>query len=107
MWNRACPMCFVKLPSALVLAQSEELVCPSCHTELELSRPSRVLAAVTGLLGGAAGASTVVTRGVHGGWALGVVAAVLAFGAAAALTLLLVSDVAVRPEVAAAFPHPH
>jgi hypothetical protein len=48
MGNRACPLCFAKLPRSLVLTRSEDLACPSCHALLELSRSSRVLSAFVG-----------------------------------------------------------
>ena len=105
MWNRACPLCFAKVPRPLVLSRSEDLACPSCHAQLELSRPSRVLGAIAGLLAGYVAAAMVFGRTVPGSWALALLAAVLAFGAGSVLALLFLSDLAVRPQEAAAFPH--
>jgi hypothetical protein len=99
MWNRACPLCFVKVPRALVLARSEDFACPSCHARLELSRPSRVLGAIAGLLAGFLAAS------VRESWALSFLAAVLAFGAGSVLALVFLADLAVRPKEAPSFPH--
>ena len=107
MWNRACPLCFAKVPRALVLSNSEDLACPSCHARLELSRPSRVLGAITGWLAGYVAASMLFERNVRGGWALGLLAAVLAFGGGSALALFFLSDLVVRPKETAAFPHAH
>lgn len=89
------------------MSKSEEVTCPSCRAELELSRPSRVLGAFVGLLAGFLAASIVSHRGIPGGWAAGLLAAILAFGAGSGAALLFLSDLVVRPKEAAAFPHPH
>ena len=106
MWNRACPLCFAKLPRGLALSRSDDLVCPSCHAELELSRPSRVLGALAGLAVGFVATSWVSERGVRGAWFLGLLAAVLAFAAGSVAVLFFLSDFVVRPKEAAAYPHP-
>ena len=107
MWNRACPLCFAKVPRGVVLSKSGDLSCPSCRAELELARVSRVLGAFVGLLAGYLAVSYVSHRGVPGGWAAGLLAAVLAFGVGSVVALLFLSDLVVRPKEAAAFPHPH
>lgn len=107
MWNRACPLCFAKVPRELVLSKSEELMCPSCRAGLELSRPSRVLGALVGAAAGYLAAAWVSERAIHGAWAVGLLAAVLAFGAGSVLALFFLSDLVVRPKEAAALPHPH
>jgi hypothetical protein len=108
MENRTCPRCFVKLPPGAVLARSEELVCPACHTELELSRGSRVLAALVGLCAGYAAASFGEIAFPSAAWVVAVALAVLAYGIASAVLLYVFSDVVVRPKAAAAaFPHAH
>ena len=107
MWNRACPLCFAKVPRALVLSKSEELACPSCRAQLELSRPSRVVGSLVGLLAGFLVASWLSERLMHGTWALGLLAAVLAFAAGSVLALFFLSDLVVRPKEASTFPHPH
>jgi|SRR3974390_790990 len=107
MSNRACPLCFAKVPRALLLSRSEELECPSCHTKLELSRPSRVLDAFVGVLAGFFAASAVTGAGRPAAWVLAMPSAVLAFGIASALVLFLLSDLVVRPKETPSFPHPH
>src|SRR5215470_2445136 len=107
MWNRACTLCFAKVPRGLVLSRSEGMTCPSCHAELELSRPSRVLGSFVGVAAGFAAASLVFDRGTRGGWALSLLAAVLAFAAGSVAALFFLSDLVVRPKEAAAYPHPH
>lgn len=107
MWNRACPLCFVKVPRSLLLARSDHFACPSCHAQLELSRPSRVFGAMAGLLAGSVAASAVFDGAVRGSWALSLLAAVLAFGAGSVLALVFLADLAVRAKEAASFPHQH
>ena len=105
---RACPLCFTRIPRTLVLARSNDLVCPACHTQLELSRPSRVLGSFMGIL-----AAWIVFHLAHTtnplvNWTLPILAAILAFGFAAALALLLASDLVVRSPVghiSTPFPH--
>lgn len=108
MWNRACPLCFVKLPRASVLAHSDELVCPSCHTPLEISRPSRVLAATVGLIAAYVAAQIVVLAAPSAAWFTSIVAAVLGYGLGSALVLYFLSDLVVRPKSEPAhFPQTH
>ena len=108
MWSRSCPLCFVKLPPTKILAHSGNLVCPSCHTALEVSRPSRVFSAFLGLIAGYLAAETVALVMAKAAWIVTVVAAVLAYGAVSALVLYLVADLVVQPNpMATAFPHAH
>lgn len=108
MWNRACPLCFAKVPRSLVLSHSEELVCPACQTHLEISRPSRVLGSAVGGL--TAFAATHVARFllVTGNWILPLASAVFGFGLGSAVVLLFVCDLIVQPKhEPASFPHSH
>ncbi len=98
MWNRACPLCFTKLPRILVLTRGDELTCPSCATPLELSRASRVLGAAAGLTAAFVAAHAVWDLSVKGRWALPVVAATLAYGIAAALVVYFLADLVVQPK---------
>jgi len=107
MWNRACPLCFAKVPRTLVLSRSEDVACPSCRAELELSRPSRVFGSCAGVLAAFLATSWVFDRGIRGAWALGLLVAVLAFAGASAVALFFWSDLVVRPKEPAAFSHPH
>ncbi len=108
MENHACPLCFAKVPRTLILTKTLELDCPACHATLEVSRSSRVLASLVGILA----AFVVVHLGgrVSGtaGWTLPIVAAVMAFGICAALVLFVFSELAVRPKISpTVFPHIH
>jgi hypothetical protein len=107
MWNRACPLCFAKVPRGTVLSKSEDLICPSCRAELELSRVSRVLGAFVGLLAGYLAAALVSLGGFSGGWATGLLATVLAFGVGSLAALFFLSDLVVRPKEATAFARLH
>ena len=108
MGNRGCPLCFVKLSRASVVVDSDQLVCPSCHTPLELSRPSRVMAATVGLIAAYFSAQLVLIAGFRTAWFTAPAAAVLAYAVGSALFLCFLSDLVARPEPAAApFPQIH
>ena len=97
MWNRVCPLCFAKVPRTLVMTQADELTCPSCHAQLELSRPSRVLDAFVGLLFGFTAFHFVLLSSSRGSWFVSLIVAILAYGLGSAGTLLFFSDLVVRP----------
>lgn len=98
MANRLCPLCFVKVPPGSVLARSNDLVCPSCHSELELSRYSRVLAALLGVVAAFLAVRFTLIAQPASAWVLAVVAAVLAYGIVSALFLYFLSDLVIRPQ---------
>jgi LSD1 subclass zinc finger protein len=93
MWNRACPLCFTRVPRSLVLTRGENLVCPSCRAPLELSRASRVLGAICGLLLAILTVRVILDSTVPGQWAWTVVGAVLAYGVGSAVILYFLADV--------------
>jgi len=106
MWNRSCPLCFVRLPRATILARSDNLICPSCRSILEISRPSRVFGALGGLIAGYFGGEIATIAAPRAAWFLAVVAAVLAYGIVSALVLYAVADLVVqRKPLGTAFPH--
>jgi type III secretory pathway component EscS len=98
MWNRACPLCFAKVPRSLVLTRGDDLICPSCHTVLELSRPSRILAAVVGLLVALLAAPCLFGGSQALPWVMPILGAVLGYGAASALVLFYLADLVVQPK---------
>lgn len=107
MWNRTCPLCFAKVSRFLVLSRSNDLICPACHSPLELSRYSRLLASFVGFL---AGLLVFHLHLPHTGanWVLRPVAVFIAFGLGSALLLFLVADLVVRPNPpSTSFPHAH
>ena len=107
MASRSCPLCFVKLSRASVLARSDELICPSCHSALELSRTSRATAALLGLVVAYAATHLAISGFRGAAWLLAVVAAVLGYGFGSALFLFFLSDLVVRPKPPATFPQIH
>jgi membrane protein YdbS with pleckstrin-like domain len=108
MSNRSCPLCFVKLSRGAVLVRSGNLVCPSCHTCLELSRLSRVTAAFFGLAVAFATVWLLLNGQPKAGWCLAPIAAVLAYGLGSALYLFVLPDLVVYPRPPGeAFPHGH
>lgn len=108
MSNRACPLCFAKVPRTLVLTRADDLACPSCHALLELSRSSRVLSALVGLLAGFALVHIVFDVSTTGRWALPMVGGILAYALTSALALFFLSDLVVQPKPPAGHsPHSH
>ena len=109
MWNRACPLCFVKMSRFQVLALSNEMSCPACHAELELSRSSRLLSSLVGIVVGAAIFHVAHTTNPMARWIWPIVAAFLSFGFASAGVLIVSADLVVRPQPShsSVFPHSH
>lgn len=95
---RTCPLCFGKAPAGAAAAQSDGLECPGCGQALEVSRPSRVLGALAGIIG--AWIVFRLTRGGNGalGWALPLVYSALAYGIVSALYMMLTADLVVKRE---------
>lgn len=106
MWNRACPMCFVKLSPFLVLSHSNDIVCSACHARLELSRHSRVFSSFAGIVSGMLAFHLLHSATPLGFWALPVVATILAFGFGSALPLFFYTDLVVHASKHPTFPHP-
>ena len=95
MGKRKCPLCFVRVPWTAVLAYSQEFPCPGCHAALELSRFTRVFAGFGGMLG-AFGAVHLADRILPEALrATQVFAAVVAFGVASAICVLIAGDLRV------------
>lgn len=91
-----------------MLTRADELTCPSCHAQLELSRPSKALEAFVGLL-----VAWIAYRVAHLAdgevmWLIPMVSAVLGYAAGSAFALLALADLVVRPKASAGnFPHTH
>jgi hypothetical protein len=107
MWNRACPICFARITRPLALTCSYDITCPTCRSPLELSRQSRLLDSLVGLL--------VALLVFHlplphsgGNWVLRLVGTVLAFCFGSALLLFFAADIVARPRpLSTPFPHSH
>lgn len=96
MGNRACPLCFARVPRSLVLCHSDELQCPACHAALEISRSSRVFASLAGLLAGFVAIGLLSTASETVEWALQVPVGSVGFGIGATALLYFSSDLVVR-----------
>lgn len=90
MWNRTCPLCFVKVRRSLVLARSSRFQCPACGKPLELSRITRLWVSAAGLFGAALSFHWLASH--HLGWLPPVAAGILGFSLFSALSLALASD---------------
>jgi len=101
MWNRACPLCFAKVPRSLLLTRGDELVCPSCRTPLEISRPSRVVGALGGLIAADIAGHEMFFLSPMGRWVLPMTVAILAYGMVSAIVLFFLADLVVQPKPAA------
>ncbi len=113
---RKCPNCFATVPAAKVLVYTNELVCPSCNSPLEVSALSRNISAFAALI-----VAAVVWRiasayysGHPGalGWVLPILFAFLAYSVAAPLVLIFMADLQLRQLrtpalIADAAPHHH
>ena len=107
MWNRACPLCFAKVSRSQLLSRSNDLTCPACHSPLELSLYSRLLASFVGFLAALLVFHLPLPQ-TGANWVLRLVATFLAFGFGSALLLFFLADLAVRPSsVSTSFPHSH
>ena len=106
MWNRVCPMCFTGISRFAVLTCSYDITCPTCRSPLELSRQSRLLDSLVGLL------VALFVFHMHlphtgANWVLCPVATILAFCFGSALLVFFAADLVVRPSpLSTSFPHP-
>jgi hypothetical protein len=93
---RACPVCQKKVPAGLVVAYSDTLECPNCHSPLRLADSSRIIAAFFALAVGFLVWSYVPTSNQSMGWALAVVYPFLAYSFAYAIYLMAFGDLSSR-----------
>ena len=95
MASRMCPHCGNTVPAARVMALSDGMECPHCHTRLELAGGSRMIATTAGLI--VAWLVWWVVRDSTNalGFALPVLLSFLAFGIVSPLVLMFTA--ALRP----------
>jgi hypothetical protein len=110
MGNRACPLCFTRVPHSLVLICPNQLECPACHAALELSRGSQIVSSLAGTIAAFLVVGSVDSLTKTPQWWLQVVSAAVAFGFGSAALLCFFADLVVRPERLSAlrsstFPH--
>jgi hypothetical protein len=98
---RKCPNCFSTVPATKVLVYTNDLVCPTCNSPLQVSALSRNISAFAALI-----VAAIVWRiasayySGHPGaldWVLPVLFAFLAYSLAAPLVLVFVADLQLRP----------
>ena len=105
-----CPYSLTKIPAVTVVTRSYDLVCPSCGKPLEISRISRNIAAIFGLIAGAVAwyLATGESQSHQAlGWVFPVVYAILAYGIVAPVVLMLTADLSLKSEPHAAEIHAH
>jgi hypothetical protein len=108
MWNRACPLCFARLSRTQVLSRSNDLICPACRAQLELSRSSRVLSCFAGIVAATFAYYLAHTANSLVNWTWPMLAAILSFGFSSALVLLFAADLVVPSQPhSVTFPHQH
>ena len=99
MGTRTCPLCFTRVPRTLVLLHTYDMECPTCHAALEVSRGSRVIAALAGLVVAFVAVSFADRISETAEWSFQVVAGCVAFGVGAAAWLFFSADLMVRPKL--------
>jgi|SRR5580658_711564 hypothetical protein len=98
---RKCPNCFSTVPATKVVVYTNDLVCPTCNSPLQVSALSRNISAFAALI---VAAIVYVKSSAHYsqhpgalGWVLPVLFAFLAYSIAAPLVLALVAELQLRP----------
>jgi hypothetical protein len=112
MGTRTCPLCFTRVPRTLVLLHTYDMECRACHAALEVSRGSRVIAALAGLVVAFVAVSFADRISETAEWSFQVVAGCVAFAVGTAAWLFFSADLVVRPKAevpvshsASGFPH--
>jgi len=107
---RTCPYCLKKISSLTIVTHSYDLTCPGCDRPLEISRISRNIASLLGLIAGTiAFYWSAGTSPEHQalGWVFPVLYAIIAFGVVSMLVLLTTADLSIKSEPHHAEPHAH
>jgi hypothetical protein len=94
---RVCPMCQRKVPAGPVVAYSDSLECPYCHSPLRLADSSRIIGAFFALVVGWLVWSYAAPSTENLGWVLPAVYTFLAYSVAYAIYLMATGDLVSRP----------
>jgi hypothetical protein len=94
---RVCPHCLKKVPADPVVAYTDKLVCPHCHTPITVALPSRVIGGFVAL--GVGWLVWIYSRNIGGeaGWVLPTVYTFFAYSVTYTLYLMATADLVVRP----------
>jgi hypothetical protein len=94
---RICPICQSKVPAGSVVAYSDTLECPHCHSPLRVADSSRIIGAFFALaFGWLVWTYAAPPTGIMG-WALPAVYTFLAYSVAYATYLMATGDLVSRP----------
>ena len=94
---RICPHCLKKVPAGPVVAYTDRLECPHCHSPITVGVPSRVIGAFIGLGIGELVWKYVQPMGGEAGWVLPALYAFLAYSVVYTLYLMATADLVMRP----------
>ena len=101
---RICPHCKTEISAANVAAYSNDVVCPTCGSRLEVASGSRTLASVAGLIAGAIAWKLSINASGDLGAVLPTLYAFLAFGVVSPLVLMFTGNLNNAPEIPVAEP---
>jgi hypothetical protein len=93
---RVCPICKKKVSARLVVAYSDTLECPNCHSPLRLADSSRITGAFFGLAVGFLVWSYAAPGDGNMGWVMPIVYSFLAYSAAYAIYLMAFGEIETR-----------
>jgi len=94
---RVCPICQKKVSAGRVVAYSDTLECPHCHSPLRVADSSRILGAFFALAVGLFVWSYTATGNGNMSWVLPVVYTFLAYSAAFMVYLMAAGELVSRP----------
>jgi DNA-directed RNA polymerase subunit RPC12/RpoP len=94
---RVCPVCGKEIPASSVVALTNGLECPHCHSRVEVSDGSRMLPTWIGLVAAYLVGRLSSNAGGPVGFALPELYAILTFGIVTPLALMLTAKLDVAP----------
>jgi len=94
---RVCPHCNNRVSGTLVVADSDGLECPHCHTILEVTNGGRYIATTLGFIAGVVVYRFERAAGGMLGWILPILYAYLALSIVSTLALMSVADLQKAP----------
>jgi hypothetical protein len=101
---RVCPICKKRIPARLVVAYSDSLDCPNCHSLLRLADSSRITGTFFGLGVGFLVWSYAAPGDGNMGWVMPIVYSFLTYSAAYAIYLMVFGEIGTRTAEPEALP---